>query len=90
MAASRDQNEPEVVAALRKAGAFVYVMREPLDLLVGFQGQTYLLEVKMPKKGRITPAQVKFFDEWPNENAHVVRTCEEALTVIGATMQVKE
>jgi len=84
MAASRDINEPEIVAALRKAGAFVYVMREPVDLLVSYGGATWLLEVKMPKKGRITSAQRKFFDEWPNENAHVVRTCEEALTVIGA------
>lgn len=85
MAASRDINEPEIVEALRKAGAYVYVMREPVDLLVAFRGETFLIEVKMPKTGRVTPAQSKFFEEWPIENAHIVKTIEEALSAVGVT-----
>lgn len=84
MAASRDINEPEIVSALREAGAFVYLLREPVDLLVCYGGETFLLEVKVEKTGRITPSQKKFFDEWAGNNAHIVKTCEEALSAIGA------
>lgn len=85
MAASRDINEPEIVEALRKAGAYVHIIRDPLDLLVGFRGKTFLLEVKQPKVGRLTPKQKDFFRDWPNDNAVIVKTIEEALSAVGVT-----
>lgn len=49
-AARRDPNEPEIVDALRSAGATVVPLSGPglPDLLVGLAGRTYLLEVKQP------------------------------------------
>ena len=50
-AARRDKSEPAIVEALRAAGASVKIVSgsdgEP-DLMVGFRGTTYHLEVKNP------------------------------------------
>lgn len=45
---TRDENEPEIIAALRRAGAVVFQLDNPVDLLVGLRGRTYLIEVKAP------------------------------------------
>lgn len=42
----RDANEADIVSALRKAGAEVWLMDTPCDLLVAFRGCWYLIEVK--------------------------------------------
>lgn len=50
-AARRDQSEPAIVDALRAAGASVTVIGQGdgvPDLLVGFEGRNYLIEVKNP------------------------------------------
>lgn len=50
-AARRDANEPEIVKALRAAGASVKIDKSgdgAPDLLVGYRGVTYHLEVKLP------------------------------------------
>lgn len=54
----RDDNEPNVVSALRAAGAGVQRLdaRGCPDLLVGFRNQLYLLEVKRPDGGVETRA----------------------------------
>ena len=81
-----DDNQRVIVAALRTAGASVKplhtVGRGVPDLLVGFRGANYLLEVKA-KRGKLTAAQVVFFDEWRG-SACVVRSTDDALRVIGA------
>jgi hypothetical protein len=51
------------------------------DLLVSTADDMYLLEVKMPG-GVLTPSQAKFFREWKH-GAHVVRSADEALRLIG-------
>ncbi len=81
-----DQNQREIVQALRDIGADVEItarlgMGFP-DLTVGFRGRTYLLEVKMPK-GKLTEAEVLFFANWRG-NAAVVRSVDDALIAIGA------
>ncbi len=84
----RDANEPEVIRTLEQVGAMVIKMRTPVDLLVGFRGYNYLLEVKRPlgrrKRGSdYTPDQRLFFRDW-HGSVHVVRTPNEALLAIGA------
>lgn len=70
-----------IVEALRKAGRSVFILSATgngvPDLLVGYKGRNYLLEVK-EVSGKLTPPQVKFFQEWPGQAA-IVRTIEEAL-----------
>ena len=79
-AKSRDANEPEIIEALKKAGAKVQRL-DMLDLLVQFEGKLYLLEVKT-EKGKNTDAQNKLKEKgWI---FHIVRTPLEALKAIGA------
>lgn len=89
-AAKVDRNQPEIVAALRAVGASV----QPLhavgqgcpDLLVGFRGQCFAIEVKdgslAPSDRKLTPAQQDWHRDWRGHVA-VVLTAEDALRVIG-------
>ena len=87
-AARRDLNEPEVVNALTAVGAFVYPLKKPVDLLVGFRSTWYILEVKNTDgRNRIEPDQQEFIRHALGVACpvHVVRSAEEALRAIGAT-----
>jgi hypothetical protein len=84
--AKRDANEPAIIAALKRVGAKVYpVSGEGLpDTTVLFRGVVYLIEIKTDK-GKLTPAQVKFFEENADtKTIGVVRSDIEALKFIGA------
>lgn len=90
-AAKVDGNQAEIVKALREAGATV----QPLhsigdgcpDLLVGFRGRNYLLEVKdgrkPPSARPITPDQIKWHGEWRGQ-AVIALNILDALEAIGA------
>lgn len=85
-AARVDKNQGEIVTALRAVGATVAPMHTAgagfPDLVVGYRGVTYLLEVKGPR-GRLTKDQVSWHEEWRGHVA-IVRTVEEAWQAIGA------
>ena len=85
-AKKRDDCERGIIQALEAAGALVVQLDQPLDLLVGYGRQWWLLEVKMPK-GKLTPSQDEFFEAWSKHSecgiAAVVRSASEALAVIG-------
>ena len=85
-AARRDLNEREVIVALKAVGASVVQISETgaPDLLVGFRGQTHLLECK-GMKGKLTDDQLRWHKAWEGRQVSVVRTVEEALQLIGAT-----
>lgn len=93
-AARIDDNQNEIVNALRKAGATVSISSAVgcgyPDLTVGFRGLNYLIEVKDGKKvaskQRLTPDQVTWHDRWRGQVA-IVKNIDEALNVIGATKQ---
>lgn len=76
-----DANHQAIRDALEQAGASVDP-RCPADLLVGFRGRNYLLEVKT-SKGKLRASQETFRAGWRGHYA-VVRSVEEALTVVGA------
>jgi len=80
----RDQNQAVIVAALRDAGATVTILAGVgggcPDLLVGWRGQNYLLEVKNPA-GRgdlLTEAEQHFKVIWRGQLA-IVHDIDEAL-----------
>ena len=79
-AARTDNNQHELVEALKKIGARSYYIKEPVDLLVGFRGRSIALEVKSPGK-QMTQAQKEFFDTWPGE-AYLCHTIEEAVNAV--------
>ena len=57
------------------------------DLIVGFRGETYLLEVKdsekVPSAKRLTPAEQHFVDNWRGRPVVIVETVADALRAIG-------
>lgn len=81
----RDANEPDIVRALRRVGATVELLalKDVSDLLVGFQGVNYLLEVKS-ETGELEPGQARWQREWRGRRPCVVRDELEALRAIGA------
>lgn len=79
-AARTDNNQHELVEALKKIGARCYYIKEPVDLVVGFRGRSILLEVKGEGKA-LTKAQQEFVESWPGE-IHIVRTIDEAINAV--------
>ena len=86
-AAASDANQVEIVAALRAAGATVQDLHEVgagcPDLLVGYRGINFLLEVKASARAILTAFEQGWFLEWRGQAA-IVRDAESALCAIGA------
>lgn len=80
-AAKVDRNQAEIVEALRAIGASVYVIKEPVDLMVGFRKKTVALEVKNGPSWRLTPQQEKFFHGFEGE-AYLVENVHQALEAV--------
>lgn len=91
-AARVDDNQEQVVKALRKAGAFVqhlYMVGGGCpDLLVGYRREAFLLEVKdaskPPSARKLTELEARWHRQWTGLPVCVVHTPEEALQAIGA------
>ena len=89
-----DKNQKKIVEHLRQIGASVQDLSDVgggvPDILVGFKGKNYLLEIKNPesKSYGLTENQVLWHDSW-NGKVSIVNTLEEALNVIGAIVKSK-
>ena len=91
-AARTDANQTQVIIALRAAGATVQSLSAVgdgvPDLLVGYKGVTYLLEVKdgdkVPSKRMLTPDQIEWHERWLGGTLAVVEHPDAALRLIGA------
>lgn len=94
-----DANQKEIDVALRGVGASVVslgnVGRGCPDRLVGFKGETYLIETKNRAREKSqsvaaranmmrTPDQVKFHASWRGRPVIVAYKSDEALRAIGA------
>jgi len=92
-AAKTDANQPEIVEALRKVGATVQSLAAVgdgvPDLLCGFRGQTYLIEVKDGKRPvwerQLNDKQIAWHFEWNGGPCVVANSVGEALAAIGVT-----
>jgi hypothetical protein len=82
-AARVDANQTQVVSALRSAGAYVWVIGLPVDLLVGYNGQTFLVEIKNGPSKALTRLQQDFFGNWIGGGLHRINGPEDALRMIG-------
>lgn len=101
--AHRDASEPSIIDALRKAGASVWPIsgEDVPDLLVGYKGQTWLLECKTrgreytdkrngktyKRDGKLSTGQREFQDSWRGGPVRTVYTPEEALYAIGVPVE---
>jgi len=82
-AARVDQNQDQIVSTLRAAGAYVWVIGLPVDLLVGYKGHTFLVECKSGPKRRLTPLQADFFENWSGSTLARIDGPDGALRMIG-------
>jgi hypothetical protein len=78
-----DANQDQIVSALRAAGAYVWIIGLPVDLLVGFKNHTFLVEVKDGSKKRLTALQDEFFQSWTGGTLARIDSPEAALRMIG-------
>jgi hypothetical protein len=81
-AARVDANQDQIVSALRSAGAYVWIIGLPVDLLVGFRGHTFLVEIKSTSKKRLTDLQDDFFENWSGSTLARIDNPEAALRMI--------
>jgi Holliday junction resolvase len=88
-AAKTDENQKLIVQALRKAGASVQslaaVGKGCPDLLVGYNGINYLMEIKdgnkVPSARKLTIDQEHWHSVWTGA-VHIVKTEDEALKIL--------
>lgn len=84
--AASDANEKLIVDALRKMGCSVERIRSLRggcpDLLIGLDGKNYLVEVKQPKTGRLSAAQIKWHSEWNGGAPLVVRAVDDVILFV--------
>lgn len=82
-AAKVDANQRDVIETLELAGALVDIIKQPVDLLVGFHGRFMLMEVKNKKgKNRPTTQQNKFFSKYDGYPISSVDGPEAALRAL--------
>lgn len=82
-AARVDVNQTQIVSALRAAGAYVWIIGLPVDLLVGYKGRTFLVEIKDGPKKKLTKLQEDFFKNWSGSTLARIDGPEAALRMIG-------
>lgn len=81
-AARVDSNQAEIVEALIDAGAYVWIIGLPVDLLVGYKNHTFLVEVKTTSKKRLTALQANFFKNWIGGTLVRIDSPEAALRML--------
>lgn len=93
--AKKDTNQKMIEKDLTGIGASILDtsrLKNCFDLLVGYRGKTYIMEIKNPEyiaKSRtaisyLSDGEKKFMDNWRGSTYHIVTTSDEALRIIGA------
>lgn len=86
-----DTNQKEIVKTLRAIGATVlhtHALKNCFDILVGYRGTNFALEIKRNEKAKLTEGEAEFRNSWRGQYA-VVSTIDEALLIIGAKAHPK-
>ena len=79
-AARIDENQPKIVKELLAKGISVQPGMD--DILVGYKGRTYWIEIKTGPKAALKPSQVRLMDEWKGHYM-IAWSTEMILTAIG-------
>lgn len=82
-----DDNQKQIVTELRKIpGISVERIGKPLDLLVGYYGRTFLIEIKNPdgkdRRGPSWESQKEWMNKWHGHSA-VADSTGQVLAIIG-------
>ena len=89
-AARIDENQPEIITALRGIGALVQSLSAVgggvPDLLVGYRGRLMVIEVKdgskPPSERKLTADQVAWHAQWAGYPVHVAESVEQAIATL--------
>ena len=86
-----DANQPDIVKALRKIPG-VQVLVDMDDILIGYRGVNYWIEIKDPEKclngdgswrnGSVKDCQIELDRSWPGQYA-IVTSLKQILEIIG-------
>lgn len=91
-AAKVDDNQPQIVKALRRSGAFVILtsqLKNAFDLLVIYRGIIYIVEVKdgekVKSKRKLTEGEIICQSGVESHGAkyHIIESVDDALKMIG-------
>lgn len=79
----KDKNEDEIIKVFKKAGAEVFIIDRPFDLLVAYHGELVLVEVKT-QKGKLSDTQKQDLSKlWQKGiTIHVVRNKTDVKNVL--------
>ena len=81
-----DKNQKDVVKALRDYGAQVFLLHTVgagiPDLMVCYNDQTILMEVKDGEDKKLTPQQITLFASWQGGPLFRVNSVQEAVDVL--------
>jgi hypothetical protein len=79
-----DSNQSPIVDILRRLGAYVAITSQVgggfTDLVVGFRGVTYIVEVKYGDDWDYTPAQKEFRKDWKGGPIVTLASVDDAVT----------
>jgi Holliday junction resolvase len=88
-----DTNHKQIVAALRQVGATVVSLASMKhgcpDLLVGYAGETLLMEIKRDSKAKFTPDQLDFMAKWRGGPVSRVDSVDSAIRALGVIQRVE-
>ena len=81
-----DINQPLIVKQIRALGGYVlhtHQLKNAMDLLVGFEGNLYIIEVKNDDKGKLTPGELKCKDGFNSVGVdyHVIYNIEQFIEI---------
>jgi hypothetical protein len=80
-----DGNQALIVRTLRAVGAsvlHVHQLKNCFDILVGYRGRTFLMEIKASEKDKLTPGEAEFMATWRGSTYHIVYTADQAIRII--------
>jgi hypothetical protein len=83
-----DGNQASIVRTLRAVGASVlhtHQLKNCFDILVGYRGRTFLMEIKATEKDKLTPGEAEFKANWRGSEYHIVYTADQAIAIITST-----
>jgi hypothetical protein len=80
-----DANQSQIVGALRGIGASVlhtHQLKNCFDILVGYRGRTFLMELKISPNEKLTPGEAEFRASWRGSPYHIVCSVDEAIRIV--------
>lgn len=80
-----DANQPDICRALKRIGCsilYTHQLKNCFDILVGYRGRTFLIEIKASPKEKLTPGEAEFRDTWRGSPYHIVTSVDEAIALV--------